>query len=269
MAPSSRHTIVSATRRAQSPIGRTPRSNPATYTDLFTKIRYLFAELPEAKTRGFDSRRFSFNLKVGQCETCNGHGHNRIEMHFLADVWVMCETCGGTGYNRETLQICYKGKNIADVLQMTVKEALGHFHYVPSIRKPLQMLYDVGLDYIQLGQSATTLSSGEAQRVKLARELARRSTGSTIYMMDEPTTGLHFDDVQKLLIVLNRLVDKGSTIVIIEHNMDVIKCADWVIDLGPEGGDEGGEIVAMGTPEEVAVAERSHTGRFLQKALGR
>ena len=253
----------------QQPIGDTPRSNPATYTDLFTKIRYLFAELPEAKTRGFDSRRFSFNLKVGQCETCNGHGHNRIEMHFLADVWVMCETCGGTGYNRETLQICYKGKNIADVLQMTVKEALGHFRYVPSIRKPLQMLYDVGLDYIQLGQSATTLSSGEAQRVKLARELARRSTGSTIYMMDEPTTGLHFDDVQKLLIVLNRLVDKGSTIVIIEHNMDVIKCADWVIDLGPEGGDEGGEIIAMGTPEEVAVAERSHTGRFLQKALGR
>ena len=251
----------------QQPIGETPRSNPATYTDLFTKIRYLFADLPDAKIRGFDSRRFSFNQKSGQCETCRGHGYNKIEMHFLADVWVKCETCGGTGYNRETLEIRYKGKNIAEILEMTVKEALDHFYNVPTIRKSLQMLYDVGLDYIELGQSATTLSGGESQRVKLARELAKRSTGKTIYIMDEPTTGLHFDDVQKLLVVLNRLVDKGNTIIVIEHNMDVIKCADWVIDLGPEGGDEGGEVVAMGTPEDVADVERSHTGRFLRKSL--
>ncbi|MCZ6676694.1 MAG: excinuclease ABC subunit UvrA [Candidatus Poribacteria bacterium] len=252
----------------QQPIGDTPRSNPATYTDLFTKIRYLFADLPDAKVRGFDSRRFSFNQKTGQCETCRGHGYNKIEMHFLADVWVKCETCGGTGYNHETLQIRYKGKNVAEILEMTVQEALEHFHSVPSIRRPLQMLYDVGLDYIELGQAATTLSGGEAQRVKLARELSKRSTGQTIYIMDEPTTGLHFADVQKLLMVLNRLVDKGNTIVVIEHNMDVIKSADWVIDLGPEGGDEGGQIVAMGTPEEVAAVEQSHTGRFLRKALG-
>ena len=251
----------------QQPIGETPRSNPATYTDIFTKVRYLFAELPEAKTRGFDSRRFSFNLKVGQCENCHGHGYTRVEMHFLADVWVKCETCGGTGYNRETLEIRYKGKNIADILAMTVTEALEHFQNVATIRKPLQMLYDVGLDYIELGQAATTLSGGEAQRVKLARELAKRSTGKTIYIMDEPTTGLHFADVQKLLNVLNRLVDKGNTIVVIEHNLDVIKCADWVIDLGPEGGDAGGEIVAMGSPEIVAEENASHTGRFLQKAL--
>lgn len=251
----------------QQPIGETPRSNPATYTDIFTKIRYLFAELPEAKTRGFDSRRFSFNLKIGQCENCHGHGYTRVEMHFLADVWVKCETCGGTGYNRETLEIRYKGKNIADILAMTVKEALDHFQNVATIRKPLQMLYDVGLDYIELGQAATTLSGGEAQRVKLARELAKRSTGKTIYIMDEPTTGLHFSDVKKLLNVLNRLVDKGNTIVVIEHNLDVIKCADWVIDLGPEGGGAGGEIVAMGTPETVAGEETSHTGRFLKKAL--
>jgi excinuclease ABC subunit A len=251
----------------QQPIGDTPRSNPATYTDLFTKIRYLFADLPDAKVYGFDSRRFSFNQKTGQCETCRGHGYNKIEMHFLADVWVKCDVCGGTGYNHETLQIHYKGKNIADILGMTVQEALDHFHNVPSIRKPLQMLYDVGLDYIELGQSATTFSGGEAQRVKLARELAKRSTGRTIYIMDEPTTGLHFDDVQKLLVVLNRLVDKGNTIVIIEHNMDVIKSADWIIDLGPEGGDEGGTVVAMEPPEEVATVEGSHTGRFLRKVL--
>ncbi len=251
----------------QQPIGETPRSNPATYTDIFTKVRYLFAELPEAKTRGFDSRRFSFNLKDGQCENCHGHGYTRVEMHFLADVWVRCETCGGTGYNHETLEIRYKGKNIADILAMTVKEALDHFQNVATIRKPLQMLYDVGLDYIELGQAATTLSGGEAQRVKLASELAKRSTGKTIYIMDEPTTGLHFADVQKLLNVLHRLVDKGNTIVVIEHNLDVIKCADWVIDLGPEGGDAGGEIVAMGTPDIVAEAKASHTGRFLQKAL--
>lgn len=251
----------------QQPIGDTPRSNPATYTDLFTKIRYLFADLPDAKVHGFDSRRFSFNQKTGQCETCRGHGFNKVEMHFLADVWVKCETCGGTGYNRETLQIRYKGKNIADILAMTVREALDHFQSVPTIQRPLQMLYDVGLDYIELGQSATTLSGGESQRVKLARELSKRSTGRTIYIMDEPTTGLHFDDVQKLLMVLNRLVDKGNTIVVIEHNMDVIKSADWIIDLGPEGGAEGGKVVAMGTPEEVAVVKESHTGQFLQKAF--
>ena len=251
----------------QQPIGDTPRSNPATYTDLFTKVRYLFADLPDAKVHGFDSRRFSFNQKTGQCETCRGRGFNKIEMHFLADVWVKCETCGSTGYNHETLQIRYKGKNIADILEMTVQEALEHFQNVPTIYKPLQMLYDVGLDYIELGQAATTLSGGESQRVKLARELSKRSTGKTIYIMDEPTTGLHFDDVQKLLMVLNRLVDKGNTIVVIEHNMDVIKSADWIIDLGPEGGIEGGEVVAMGTPEEVVAVEESHTGRFLRKAL--
>ena len=251
----------------QQPIGDTPRSNPATYTDLFTKIRYLFADLPDAKVHGFDSRRFSFNQKTGQCETCRGHGFNKVEMHFLADVWVKCETCGGTGYNHETLQIYYKGKNIADILAMTVQEALEHFQSVPTIYRPLQMLYDVGLDYIELGQAATTLSGGESQRVKLARELSKRSTGKTIYIMDEPTTGLHFDDVQKLLMVLNRLVDKGNTIVIIEHNMDVIKSADWIIDLGPEGGAEGGKVVAMGTPEEIIATEGSHTGRFLRKAF--
>ncbi len=251
----------------QQPIGDTPRSNPATYTDLFTKIRYLFADLPDAKVHGFDSRRFSFNQKTGQCDTCRGHGFNKVEMHFLADVWVKCETCGGTGYNHETLQICYKGKNIADILAMTVQEALDHFQSVPNIYRPLQMLYDVGLDYIELGQAATTLSGGESQRVKLARELSKRSTGKTIYIMDEPTTGLHFDDVQKLLMVLNRLVDKGNTIVIIEHNMDVIKSADWIVDLGPDGGAEGGKVVAMGTPEEVIATEESHTGRFLRKAL--
>ncbi len=251
----------------QQPIGDTPRSNPATYTDLFTKVRYLFADLPDAKVHGFDSRRFSFNQKTGQCETCRGHGFNKVEMHFLADVWVKCETCGGTGYNHETLQIRYKGKNIADILEMTVQEALEHFQSISTIYRPLQMLFDVGLDYIELGQSAATLSGGESQRVKLARELSKRSTGKTIYIMDEPTTGLHFDDVQKLLMVLNRLVDKGNTIVIIEHNMDVIKSADWIIDLGPEGGIEGGEVVAMGTPEEIAAVEESHTGRFLRKAL--
>ena len=251
----------------QQPIGDTPRSNPATYTDLFTKIRYLFADLPDAQVHGFDSRRFSFNQKTGQCETCRGHGFNKIEMHFLADVWVKCETCGGTGYNHETLQIYYKGKNIADILAMTVQEALEHFQSIPAIYRPLQMLYDVGLDYIELGQAATTLSGGESQRVKLARELSKRSTGKTIYIMDEPTTGLHFDDVQKLLMVISRLVDKGNTIVVIEHNMDVIKSADWIIDLGPDGGAEGGEVIAMGTPEQVMDVEESHTGRFLRKVL--
>jgi len=251
----------------QKPIGETPRSNPATYTDVFTDIRYLFAELPDAKIKGFSSRRFSFNLKVGQCESCKGNGYNLIEMHFLPDVWVKCDSCGGTGYNKQTLEIRYRGKNIAEVLEMTVQEALEHFHNIPKIQRKLQTLCDVGLDYIQLGQSATTLSGGEAQRVKLAKELARRSTGKTLYIMDEPTTGLHFADVKRLLKVLERLVEKGNTIVVIEHNMDVIKCADYIIDLGPEGGDEGGYIVACGTPEEIVQVEASHTGRFLNQFL--
>ncbi|HIE25748.1 TPA: excinuclease ABC subunit A [Candidatus Poribacteria bacterium] len=251
----------------QKPIGETPRSNPATYTDVFTDIRYLFAELPEAKMKGFSSRRFSFNLKVGQCESCKGNGYNLIEMHFLPDVWVKCDSCGGTGYNKQTLEIRYRGKNIAEVLEMTVQEALEHFHNIPKIQRKLQTLCDVGLDYIQLGQSATTLSGGEAQRVKLAKELARRSTGKTLYIMDEPTTGLHFVDIKRLLKVLARLVDKGNTVVIIEHNLDVIKCADYIIDLGPEGGDAGGYIVACGTPEEIVQVAASHTGRFLKQFL--
>ena len=251
----------------QKPIGETPRSNPATYTDVFTDIRYLFAELPDAKIKGFSSRRFSFNLKVGQCESCKGNGYNLIEMYFLPDVWVKCDVCGGTGYNKQTLEIRYKGKNIAEVLEMTVQEALEHFHNIPKIQRKLQTLCDVGLDYIQLGQSATTLSGGEAQRVKLAKELARRSTGNTLYIMDEPTTGLHFADVKRLLKVLDRLVEKGNTIVVIEHNLDVIKCADYIIDLGPEGGDEGGYIVACGTPEEIVQVGTSHTGRFLNQFL--
>ncbi len=251
----------------QNPIGETPRSNPATYTDLFTKIRELFAEQPEAKRRGFSPGRFSFNLSYGQCPTCEGHRFTRVEMHFLPDVWIPCEICHSTGYNAETLEIQYKQKNIAEVLQMTVQEALDFFSDISRIRRPLKMLADVGLDYVQLGQSAPTLSGGEAQRVKLAKELSRRQTGSTLYIMDEPTTGLHFDDIQKLLNVLNKLVDAGNTIVAIEHNMDIIKSADWVIDLGPEGSKGGGEIVAMGTPEEVASVEQSHTARFLQREL--
>lgn len=251
----------------QKPIGETPRSNPATYTDLFTKLRELFAELPDAKLRGFNMGRFSFNLSHGQCEMCDGHRFNRVEMHFLPDVWMPCEACNSTGYNAETLEIRYKGKNIAEVLQMTVQEALTFFSNIARIRRPLQTLADVGLDYIQLGQSATTLSGGEAQRVKLAKELSRRQTGTTLYIMDEPTTGLHFDDVQKLLNVLNRLVDAGNTIVAVEHNMDVIKSSDWIIDLGPEGSKNGGEVVAIGTPEEVASVRQSHTARFLRELL--
>lgn len=251
----------------QKPIGETPRSNPATYTDIFTKIREMYAELPEAKLRGFNRGRFSFNLSYGQCEVCDGQGYNRVEMHFLPDVWIPCENCNSTGYNAETLEVRYKGKSIAEVLQMTVHDALELFSNINRIKRPLQMLADVGLDYIQLGQSATTLSGGEAQRVKLAKELARRQTGTTLYIMDEPTTGLHFDDVQKLLNVLNKLVDAGNTIVAVEHNLDVIKSADWVIDLGPEGSDAGGYLVAMGTPEEVAEVEESHTARFLRDVL--
>ena len=251
----------------QKPIGETPRSNPATYTDLFTKIREMFAELPDAKLRGFNRGRFSFNLSYGQCEVCDGHRFNRVEMHFLPDVWIPCENCNSTGYNAETLEVRYKGKNIAEVLQMTVLEALDLFSNINRIKRPLQTLADVGLDYIQLGQAATTLSGGEAQRVKLAKELARRQTGTTLYIMDEPTTGLHFDDVQKLLNVLNKLVDAGNTIVAVEHNMDVIKSADWVIDLGPEGSDGGGYLIAMDTPEKVAKVGESHTARFLRDVL--
>ena len=251
----------------QSPIGRTPRSNPATYTGVFTHIRDLFAQLPEAKIRGYKPGRFSFNVKGGRCETCEGDGVKKIEMHFLPDVYITCEVCHGSRYNRETLEIKYRGKNIADVLDMTVNEALEFFEKIPSIKRKLQTLRDVGLGYIHLGQRATTLSGGEAQRVKLATELSRVGTGRTVYILDEPTTGLHFDDIKMLLEVLNQLVEKGNTVIVIEHNMDVIKTADWIIDLGPEGGDEGGEVIAEGTPEQVAENPHSYTGIFLKKEL--
>ena len=251
----------------QKAIGETPRSNPATYTDLFTRIRELFAEQHDAKMRGYSMGTFSFNLAQGQCHVCEGHRFIRVEMHFLPDVWMPCEACNSTGYSMETLEIRYNGKNIAEVLNMTVDEALTFFSESPRICRTLQMLADVGLGYIELGQAATTLSGGEAQRVKLAKELARRQTGSTLYIMDEPTTGLHFDDIQKLLKVLNRLVDAGNTIIAVEHNIDVIKSADWIVDLGPEGSKGGGEVVAMGTPEEVASVQESHTARFLRDVL--
>ncbi|MCF7845082.1 MAG: excinuclease ABC subunit UvrA [Kiritimatiellales bacterium] len=251
----------------QSPIGRTPRSNPATYTGIFTDVRDLFSQTPEAKLRGYKTGRFSFNVKGGRCEDCEGDGLKRIEMHFLPDVFVTCETCHGERYNRETLEITYKGKNIANVLDMTIREALDFFAAIPALKKKLQTLEDVGLGYIHLGQSATTLSGGEAQRVKLATELMRRATGKTFYILDEPTTGLHFDDIQKLLTVLQRLVDKGNTVLVIEHNLDVIKCVDHVIDLGPEGGGGGGKVIAIGTPEEVAEAKGSFTGQYLKKML--
>jgi excinuclease ABC subunit A len=252
----------------QSPIGRTPRSNPATYTGLFTPIRTLFAELPESKIRGYSPGRFSFNVKGGRCEACQGDGLIKIEMHFLPDVYVPCDVCRGRRYNRETLEVFYKGRTIADVLDMTVDEALEFFDAVPSIKHKLQTLSDVGLGYIHLGQSATTLSGGEAQRVKLAAELSRRDTGRTLYILDEPTTGLHFEDVRMLLLVLHRLVERGNTVVVIEHNLEVVKTADWIIDLGPEGGAGGGAIVAEGTPEQVAANPVSHTGRFLAETLG-
>ncbi|MCD6375732.1 MAG: excinuclease ABC subunit UvrA [Caldisericaceae bacterium] len=251
----------------QSPIGRTPRSNPATYTGLFTPIRDLFSQLPESKIRGYKPGRFSFNVKGGRCEHCEGDGIKKIEMHFLPDVYVQCEVCKGKRYNRETLQIKYKGKSIADVLDMTVEEALDFLANIPPVKRRLQTLYDVGLGYIKLGQPATTLSGGEAQRVKLATELSKVGTGNTLYILDEPTTGLHFEDIRMLLNVLNRLVEKGNTVVVIEHNMDVIKTADWIIDLGPEGGEKGGFIIAEGTPEEIAKNKKSYTGQFLRKEL--
>ena len=251
----------------QSPIGRTPRSNPATYTGVFNDIRDLFASTAEAKARGYKANRFSFNVKGGRCEACQGDGIVKIEMHFLADIYVPCDVCKGAKYNRETLEVKYKGKNIYDVLEMTVEEGLEFFSSIPKIKRKLQTLYDVGLGYVKIGQPATTLSGGEAQRVKLSTELSRRSTGKTVYILDEPTTGLHTADVHKLIEVLHRLVDNGNSVIVIEHNLDVIKTADWILDLGPEGGDEGGEIIAQGTPEQVAATEGSYTGQYLKKLL--
>ncbi len=252
----------------QSPIGRTPRSNPATYTGVFDKIRALFAKTHEAKVRGYQPGRFSFNVKGGRCEACSGDGTIKIEMHFLPDVYVPCEVCKGARYNRDTLDITWKNKNIAEVLDLSIEDALGVFENQPTIARRLQTLVDVGLGYVRLGQPAPTLSGGEAQRVKLSTELGKRSTGRTIYLLDEPTTGLHFDDVRKLLGVLSRLVDTGNTVLVIEHNLDVIKSADWLVDLGPEGGDGGGTVVAEGPPEAVAKVPESHTGRFLAPVLG-
>jgi excinuclease ABC subunit A len=251
----------------QSPIGRTPRSNPATYTGVFDNIRKLFASTNEAKIRGYMPGRFSFNVKGGRCEACSGDGTIKIEMHFLPDVYVPCEVCKGARYNRDTLDIEFKGKNIADVLDMPVAEAVDFFANQPPIFRYMNTLMDVGLGYVRLGQPAPTLSGGEAQRVKLATELAKRSTGHTIYLLDEPTTGLHFDDVRRLLTVLSRLVDQGNTVLVIEHNLDVIKTADWLIDLGPEGGTGGGLLVAEGPPEHIATVEGSHTGRYLREML--
>jgi len=253
----------------QNPIGRTPRSNPATYTGLFAPIREIFAEVPESRARGYEAGRFSFNVKGGRCEACQGDGVIKVEMHFLADVYVPCDVCRGKRYNRETLEIRFKGKNIEEILDMTVEDALPFFSSVPTVQPKLQTLLDVGLSYVRLGQSATTLSGGEAQRVKLAKELAKRATGRTLYILDEPTTGLHFADIGQLLVVLHRLRDEGNTVIVIEHNLDVIKTADWVVDLGPDGGDGGGRIVVAGTPEQVALHDASHTGRYLQTALQR
>jgi excinuclease ABC subunit A len=251
----------------QSPIGRTPRSNPATYTGVFTPIRELYAMTPESRERGYKPGRFSFNVKGGRCEACQGDGMKRIEMNFLPDVYVMCDVCRGARYNRETLAVKFKGVSIADLLDKTVEEALPLLENVPQIKVKLQTLIDVGLGYIKLGQSATTLSGGEAQRIKLAKELSKRATGRTLYILDEPTTGLHFDDVRKLLDVLHQLVSLGNTVLVVEHNLDVIKSADWVIDLGPDGGDEGGRVVAEGTPEDIARSKRSYTGQALRPLL--
>jgi excinuclease ABC subunit A len=251
----------------QSPIGRTPRSNPATYTGLFTPIRELFAGVPLSRERGYGPGRFSFNVKGGRCEACQGDGVIKVEMHFLPDVYVPCDVCHGKRYNRETLEVQYKGKNITEVLEMTVEQALEFFSAVPSVARKLKTLMDVGLGYIRLGQSATTLSGGEAQRVKLGLELSKRDTGKTLYILDEPTTGLHFHDIDLLLQVLHRLREHGNTVVVIEHNLDVVKTADWLIDLGPEGGAGGGQIIASGTPEQVAANPASHTGHYLAPLL--
>ena len=251
----------------QSPIGRTPRSNPATYTGVFDQIRDLFAATQDAKAKGYKKGRFSFNVKGGRCEACSGDGIIKIEMHFLPDVYVPCEVCGGKRYNRETLDVKYKGKSIYDVLDMTVEEAVSFFEPVPSIKRKMDTLYDVGLSYIKLGQPSTTLSGGEAQRIKLATELSKRSTGKTIYILDEPTTGLHFADVHKLTAILHRLSEGGNTILVIEHNLDVIKTADYIIDIGPEGGDKGGTVVATGTPEDIAKNGKSYTGKYIKKLL--
>ncbi|MDD3693582.1 MAG: excinuclease ABC subunit UvrA, partial [Oscillospiraceae bacterium] len=251
----------------QAPIGRTPRSNPATYTGVFNDIRELFASTTDAKMRGYAMGRFSFNVKGGRCEACQGDGIIKIEMHFLPDIYVPCEVCKGQRYNRETLEVHYKGKNIHDVLEMTAEEALEFFYHIPKIRRKIQTLCDVGLGYIRIGQPATTLSGGEAQRVKLATELSRRATGRTIYILDEPTTGLHTADVHQLITVLQKLVDGGNTVIVIEHNLDIIKTADYIVDLGPEGGDRGGYIVATGTPEQIAKCSNSFTGQYLSKVL--
>ncbi len=251
----------------QSPIGRTPRSNPATYTGVFDVIRDIFAATQEAKMRGYDKGRFSFNVAGGRCEACSGDGVLKIEMHFLPDIYVPCEVCKGKRYNRETLEVKYKGKTISDVLDMTVEEALKFFENIPKIKSKIQTLYDVGLGYIKLGQPSTTLSGGEAQRVKLATELSKKATGKTLYILDEPTTGLHIADVHKLIDILQRLVDTGNSIIVIEHNLDLIKTADYIIDLGPEGGEKGGQIIAVGTPEQITRNDQSYTGKFLKKYL--
>jgi len=253
----------------QSPIGRTPRSNPATYTGIFTGVRDLFAGTQEARSRGYKPGRFSFNVKGGRCEACQGDGLIRVEMHFLADIYVPCDVCQGKRYNRETLEVRFKGKNIHEVLQMTIEEALVFFDAIPQLSRKLQTLAEVGLSYVRLGQSATTLSGGEAQRVKLAKELSKRDTGNTLYILDEPTTGLHFQDIQQLLDVLHRLRDHGNTVVVIEHNLDVVKTGDWVVDLGPEGGSRGGQIVATGTPEAVSKNPKSLTGSFLAPLMAK
>ena len=253
----------------QSPIGRSPRSNPATYTGVFDLIRDLFAGTPDAKAKGYNKGRFSFNVKGGRCEACSGDGILKIEMHFLPDVYVPCEVCGGKRYNRETLEVKYKGKSIFDVLDMTVEEAVPFFENLPSIKRKIETLNDVGLSYIKLGQPSTTLSGGEAQRIKLATELSRRSTGKTIYILDEPTTGLHFADVHKLTEILHKLKEGGNTVVVIEHNLDVIKTADYIIDIGPEGGEKGGTVIAKGTPEEIAESKKSYTGIYVKKMLER
>jgi excinuclease ABC subunit A len=253
----------------QMPIGRTPRSNPATYTGVFTFIRTLFAQLPASRTKGYKPGRFSFNVAGGRCESCKGDGIIKIEMHFLPDVYVTCEVCGGKRYNRETLEIHYRGETIADILDMTVDQAYEFFENIPTIKRKLQTLCDVGLGYIKLGQSATTLSGGEAQRIKLTKELSKKSTGKTVYFLDEPTTGLHFADIQRLLDVLNGLADSGNTVIVIEHNMEVIKSADYIIDLGPEGGRQGGEVVGQGAPEEIINIPASYTGQYLKRSFGK